>query len=144
MSNMYLIILTSSATSILPIEFGVMSTYCRPTERLAALIYSRQLARCSHMAEMGCHAIIFMLTSRFTLSMKTSLTLLVPVRLGKYFTSLLTYNSSRHRIGEPIASQSDKSKQIVEKDFSPPDNVFVWRPFPLLVSSGSTCGNYQH
>ena len=48
------------------------------------------------------------------------------------------YNSSKPRIGEPMASQRDRSRQMVENDFSPPDSVFVCRPFPDLVSSGST------
>jgi hypothetical protein len=51
----------------------------------------------------------------------------------------MTYNSSRQRIGEPIASQSAKSIQMVEKDFSPPERVFVALPLSLLrVISGST------
>ena len=50
-----------------------------------------------------------------------------------------TYNSSKQRIGDPIASQSERSRQMVEKDFSPPDKVFVCRPCPDFVSSGSTC-----
>jgi hypothetical protein len=50
-----------------------------------------------------------------------------------------THNSSRHRIGDPIASQSAKSKHVVEKDFSPPESVFVCRPLSLFrVMSGST------
>jgi hypothetical protein len=36
-----------------------------------------------------------------------------------------------------MASQSDRRRQIVEKDFSPPDNVAVCRPLALwLVISG--------
>jgi hypothetical protein len=63
---------------------------------------------------------MFVLMARFTLSMKTS-------------------NSSRNRIGDPIASHTDKSMQIDENDFSPPDKVLVFRPAELLrVSSGST------
>ena len=67
------------------------------------------------------------------------------------------YNSSRQRIGAPMASQTtarsakskpplqrerdlrESNKQMVEKDFSPPDNVIVLRPlFSFRVSSGST------
>ena len=41
-----------------------------------------------------------------------------------------------------MASHSARRRQIVEKDFSPPDNVFVWRPLSLLlVMSGSTWKN---
>jgi hypothetical protein len=51
-----------------------------------------------------------------------------------------TYNSSKQRIGEPMASHRASSMQMVEKDFSPPDKVFVCRPLSLLrVISGSTC-----
>lgn len=35
------------------------------------------------------------------------------------------YNSSRQRMGAPIASQRDSRRQMVEKDFSPPERVFV-------------------
>lgn len=49
------------------------------------------------------------------------------------------YNSSRQRMGAPIASQRDSKRQMVEKDFSPPESVFVWRPWPpVLEMSGST------
>lgn len=37
-----------------------------------------------------------------------------------------------------MASHRESRRQIVEKDFSPPERVFVWRPWPVLVSSGST------
>lgn len=63
---------------------------------------------------------IFVLILRFTLSINTS-------------------NSSRHRNGDPMASQIDKSRQMDENDFSPPESVLVLRPAAeLLVSSGST------
>lgn len=49
------------------------------------------------------------------------------------------YNSSRQRMGAPIASQRDSKRQMVEKDFSPPESVLVWRPWPpVLEMSGST------
>lgn len=38
--------------------------------------------------------------------------------------SMKTSNSSKHRMGEPIASQSESRRQIVENDFSPPESVF--------------------
>lgn len=64
--------------------------------------------------------IICMLCARLTLSMKTS-------------------NSSKQRMGDPMASQMLSSKQIVEKDFSPPLRVLAWRPeSETLVMSGST------
>jgi len=38
-----------------------------------------------------------------------------------------------------MASQIAKRRQIVENDFSPPDNVFACRPLSLCcVESGST------
>jgi hypothetical protein len=37
--------------------------------------------------------------------------------------SMKTSNSSKQRIGLPIASQIASNKQMVEKDFSPPDRV---------------------
>lgn len=43
----------------------------------------------------------------------------------------ITYNSSRQRIGEPIASQRESRRQTVEYDFSPPERVFVCLPSPL-------------
>jgi hypothetical protein len=50
-----------------------------------------------------------------------------------------TYNSSRQRIGDPIASQSARRRQTVEYDFSPPDSVLVCLPSPLRsVISGCT------
>jgi hypothetical protein len=51
-----------------------------------------------------------------------------------------TYNSSRQRIGDPMASQSARRRQTVEYDFSPPDSVLVCMPSPLRsVMSGCTC-----
>jgi hypothetical protein len=45
-------------------------------------------------------------------------------------------------MGEPMASHSERRRQIVEKDFSPPERVFVWRPAAeVRVISGSTCNN---
>jgi len=42
-------------------------------------------------------------------------------------------------MGDPIASHIDKSRQIVENDFSPPERVLVCRPLSLdLAISGST------
>jgi len=61
------------------------------------------------------HTIMLMVVFRLTSSMKTSL----PVRRH----SNDHYNSSRARIGEPMASHTDKRKQIWANDFSPPDNV---------------------
>lgn len=50
-----------------------------------------------------------------------------------------TYNSSRHRIGAPMASHIERRRQMVEKDFSPPESPCVVLPLlPFLVSSGST------
>jgi len=43
---------------------------------------------------------------------------------GLYIFTINTSNSSKPRIGHPIVSHKDKSKQIVENDFSPPDNDF--------------------
>lgn len=85
----------------------------------------------------GSPTIILKLTSRLTLSMKTSLAWSAETHmmLAKLRD---TYNSSRHRIGDPMASHRANSKQMVENDFSPPDKVFVCRPLPVLVSSGST------
>lgn len=50
----------------------------------------------------------------------------------------IPYNSSRQRIGEPIASHNDNNRQIVEKDFSPPDKVFGPR-LPVASLPGWTC-----
>lgn len=52
---------------------------------------------------------------------------------GRTVFGLATHNSSRQRIGEPMASQSESNKQIVENDFSPPDSVFVCLPAALLT-----------
>lgn len=52
-----------------------------------------------------------------------------------------TYNSSKQRIGDPIASHSASNKQTWENDFSPPDRVLAPRPALSLVLSGSTCCN---
>jgi hypothetical protein len=50
-----------------------------------------------------------------------------------------THNSSRQRIGDPMASQSARRRQTVEYDFSPPDSVLVCLPSPLRsVMSGCT------
>ena len=73
------------------------------------------------------------------------------------------YNSSRQRIGAPIASQTtprsvkpkpplqrerdlrESNKQMVENDFSPPDSVIVLRPLcSFRVSSGSTYAIFSH
>ena len=64
-----------------------------------------------------------MLASRLTLSIKTSLPKSKPVfSLGLH---RVTDNSSKQRIGAPIASHRESKKQICEKDFSPPDKVLV-------------------
>lgn len=86
--------------------------------------------------------IIFMLTSRLTLSIKTSLKMGYELKIVFWTMNIKkggAYNSSRQRIGAPIASHRESRRQIVEKDFSPPERVLVWRPWPVLVSSGSTC-----
>lgn len=87
----------------------------------------------------GLSSTIFrMLTSRLTLSIKTSLVICQRMlNQGRSFPD--THNSSRHRTGAPMASHNDSRRQIVENDFSPPDNVFASRPLPTLVASGSTC-----
>lgn len=42
-------------------------------------------------------------------------------------------------MGAPIASHNESKRQIWEKDFSPPDSVFVaLSPLPLWASSGWT------
>ncbi len=102
------------------------------------------------------HTIISMLTSLLTLSMKTSL---LAVSAELLLRHRMTYNSSRHRMGAPMAAMNvsqqsnnensmsrflpshiDSSKQMVEKDFSPPDNPFVSRPLARrALPSGSTC-----
>jgi len=56
----------------------------------------------------------------------------------RFTESIYTSNSSRQRMGDPMASQSDSKRQICEKDFSPPERVFVPRPVLSLVMSGST------
>jgi hypothetical protein len=69
--------------------------------------------------------IIFIVTDRFALSMNTSLH-----TVSRVFQVVgwHTYNSSRQRIGEPMASQRESNKQIVENDFSPPESVLVCLP----------------
>lgn len=110
-------ILTSPTLWMLFIACGVIKMYCRPMARRAAEI------------------IIFMLISRLTLSMKTSLAL-VSIHIAPS-TRGQTYNSSRQRIGEPMASQRESNRQMVENDFSPPESVFVCLPAPLAtVMSG--------
>ena len=39
--------------------------------------------------------------------------------------ALNAHNSSRQRMGEPMASHRERRRQMVENDFSPPDNVLV-------------------
>lgn len=100
--------------------------------------------------------IMSMLTSLLTLSMKTSLLVVSVESLPRH---RMTHNSSRHRIGAPMAvskvsrqtnelnsceqglpSHIESNKQMVEKDFSPPDNPFVSRPLARkALPSGSTC-----
>lgn len=70
---------------------------------------------------------MFILTSLLTLSMKTSLGALISFIFSQA-CNWNAYNSSRQRIGAPMASQRDNKRHIVEKDFSPPDKVLVWRP----------------
>jgi len=41
-----------------------------------------------------------------------------------FIFTIKTSNSSKPRIGQPIVSHNDKSKHIVENDFSPPDKDF--------------------
>jgi hypothetical protein len=84
-----------------------------------------------------------MVIFRFTESIYTSLEGYTVNRVMLFQSALgfNTYNSSRHLIGDPIASHSDSNKQIWEKDFSPPDSVFAPRPSLVFVMSGSTCDN---
>lgn len=52
---------------------------------------------------------------------------------------MVSYNSSKQRTGAPIASHKDSNRHVVEKDFSPPERVRVFRPSLLIrVESGST------
>lgn len=91
------------------------------------------------MARRAWSIINFMLRSRLAASMKTSL---FTVRTGSCYThpNVWTYNSSRQRIGEPIAFQSARRRQIKEYDFSPPDSVLVFLISPpFTVRSGCTC-----
>ncbi len=65
--------------------------------------------------------------------------IIIPILISRLTESMKTSNSSRHRIGAPMASQRESSKQMVEKDFSPPDSVIVLRPlYCFKVTSGST------
>lgn len=58
--------------------------------------------------------------------------------------AISTYNSSRQRIGEPMASQRANRRQTCENDFSPPDSVLAPRPVLLsFVISGSTYGTVR-
>lgn len=93
----------------------------------------------------------WILTQRFRIRL-TSMSMAILRLIWSMYTSLWrsangspqvssqTYNSSRQRIGEPMASQRDKRRHTWEKDFSPPERVFAPRPvLSSLVISGSTC-----
>lgn len=62
-----------------------------------------------------------------------------PSSISIFAVMVKTYNSSKHLIGDPIASHRDSKRQICENDFSPPESVFAPLPRPTLVMSGSTC-----
>lgn len=47
---------------------------------------------------------------------------IICVEIRRLPASMKTSNSSKHRIGQLMASQRDNSRQIVEKDFSPPES----------------------
>jgi len=80
---------------------------------------------CRPTARRAAWMIMCMLLSRLTLSMKTS-------------------NSSRHRMGDPMASHSDSNRHTVEYDFSPPESVLVCRPSLLRsILSGCTSSRQQ-
>lgn len=134
----------------------LLSMNCLPRDPLANLIYvgCQPLPNTRNRQKLG-FTIIPMLTSRLTLSMKTSLRIVSVELLPRY---RMTHNSSRHRMGAPIAvrnvsrqsnerpwsrclpSHMESSKQMVEKDFSPPDSPFVSRPLARwALPSGSTC-----
>lgn len=126
-------------------EPGVMSTNCRPTERLAAIIcekHSQNLTMAVLVANPCGHQQLTNMSMdnfRFIESMYTSLEpscqLLSPIIGNK----TKTYNSSKHRTGEPIASHNANNRQICENDFSPPESVLAPRPALSFVISGSTC-----
>jgi hypothetical protein len=105
-----LMILTSEVWVTLLIDCGVMKMNCRPIERRAAWM------------------IMCKLLSRLTLSMKTSLGQSAGAEKGRRWR---TYNSSRQRMGEPIASHNESRRHTVEYDFSPPESVLVCLPSPL-------------
>ena len=136
-----------------------LSMNCLPREPLANLICHMSTSRQTHTLGFG-PTIMSMLTSLLTLSMKTSLLYVsVTLFLMRY---RVTYNSSRHLMGAPMAASnvsrqsklrqsSDKclpshiesSRQIVEKDFSPPDKPFVSRPLARkALPSGSICYHF--
>lgn len=118
----YLVIVTSASNFARPsIALGVIKINWRPTELRAALHYKQiisklglgQYRRSARLTSMS------VLIARLTLSMNTS-------------------NSSRQRIGDPMASQMARSKQMEENDFSPPESVLVFRAAASFrVASGS-------
>jgi hypothetical protein len=135
MREAYSLTRTSGARLISVREPGVMRMNCRPMDLLAAVI-------CLILISHKLNYVLSSLTSmsiailRLTESMYTSLgEELVSSWLKKTDN---TYNSSKQRIGDPIASQSESKRHTCEKDFSPPDKVLAPRPVLSLVISGST------
>jgi len=75
--------------------------------------------------------IIAILVFRFTASMKTSL------KSAKNIQRKV-YNSSRARIGDPIASQTESNIQTWVKDFSPPESDLGSFLVPFSEPAGFT------
>ena len=131
----HLMILTSWLEETLPIEPGVMRTNCLPIEYRAASIYCSLSEGPPSNSRACTHHLSHTNFSVDTIHEDIA-------ALCQFSASHQhvwdTYNSSRHRTGAPMASHSDRRRQMVEKDFSPPDRVFASRPLPTLVGSGST------
>jgi hypothetical protein len=132
--------MTSGARLISALEPGVMSMNWRPTDRLAAYICIGLLSNLLSLPvrrityeHIDRHLSVYMVHVNITAA---SLSKGIADRL----LAIAAYNSSKQRIGDPMASQSASKRQTCENDFSPPERVLAPRPSLLsLVMSGSTC-----
>ena len=97
----------SGRRATFPMSCGVIRMNCFPTANSAVSIYINSAP--------WKHTINAILVLRFMASIKTSLSSAIPQR---------SYNSSKQRIGDPMASHTDNNKQICAKDFSPPERDF--------------------
>ena len=92
--------------------------------------------RCEFVDLRGLLTIIFILIRLLTASMNTSNSS-AQYKVSRLHNSSRAVHVPKQRIGHPIASQSESSKQMVENDFSPPLNERGSLSLPWVAACSS-------